>query len=511
MLRDGNDGWWSSFFVQIGTPGQTVQLLPGTSSSAGDTTWVVIDQGCSVTNSNLTGCPYGRGELFQSNFSSTWSVQQLGGGGLYSLNTFEESSLGLSGNAYYGFDTVNLGLPGAGLPSLTHQIVAGYATNDFWIGSLGLSPIPFNFTSLDDPQPSLVSSLRNQSLIQSLSWAYTAGAYYKSPPVLGSLTLGGYDTTRFVANNATFAFGADFSRDLLVGLHTISYDTDGSTPLLATSIDVFIDSMVTQLWLPTEVCQAFEQAFNLIWHETASLYLISEDTHNSLLAQNPSFIFTIGASGGIPGDTVNISLPYAAFDLNVSKPMAGAPSRYFPLKRAENYTQYTLGRVFLQEAYVVADYDRQNFSVSQALFPSTSVAQNLAAIEAPEGGSSIQRQRGISKSAIAGTVIGAVVALTVCLAFLFWYRTCQARKNKTTETPMYFVNHKATEHLYGNQLPLAELDNAAGLRELDAGQTVKPELAATRGHWERHELAQNDVQDSGSHDVPAVELEAHVG
>jgi hypothetical protein len=35
---DGIDGAWSTFHVQVGTPGQAVRLLPGTSASAGDTT-----------------------------------------------------------------------------------------------------------------------------------------------------------------------------------------------------------------------------------------------------------------------------------------------------------------------------------------------------------------------------------------------------------------------------------------------------------------------------------------
>lgn len=38
LYWDGIDGAWSTFHVQVGTPGQTLRLLPGTSASAGDTT-----------------------------------------------------------------------------------------------------------------------------------------------------------------------------------------------------------------------------------------------------------------------------------------------------------------------------------------------------------------------------------------------------------------------------------------------------------------------------------------
>ncbi|KAK4896171.1 hypothetical protein LTR49_028179 [Elasticomyces elasticus] len=310
--------------------------------------------------------------------------QRLANGGLFQLNTFEESLLGLSGNAYYGFETINLSLPGSGLPTLQSQVIAGFASNAFWLGSLGVSPVPFNFTNLDEPQPSMMGTLKKQSLIPSTSWAYTAGAYCKNPPVLGSLTLGGYDTTRFQPNNVSFAFYSDFSRDLQVSLQSIIYDTVGSPPLLASSIDIFIDSLVAEIWLPINVCQAFESAFDLHWDNTAQLYIVDDNVHNALLAQNPTFTFNMGQAGGAGGaGTVDIVLPYAAFDLNVTQPLVGATSRYFPLKQAQNSTEYILGRTFLQEAYIVADYDRQNFSVFQAVSPSPSVSQDIVAFHPP--------------------------------------------------------------------------------------------------------------------------------
>lgn len=143
--------------------------------------------------------------------------------------------LGLSGNAYYGFDVVRLGGTfNPGLPTLKNQLIAGIADNDFWIGSLGLSPTAFNFSSLNDPVPSLLGSLRNARLVPSTTWAYTAGMPYREPPVYGSLTLGGYDDSRRSGQNSvSIPFGTDTSRDLLVGLQSITYDTLGSSPLLS--------------------------------------------------------------------------------------------------------------------------------------------------------------------------------------------------------------------------------------------------------------------------------------
>lgn len=75
-----------------------------------------------------------------------------------------ESAVGLDGNAYYGFDRVELGY---GAPTLLNQLVAGIATNDFWLGSLGLSALAFNISDFTDPIPSLLSNLKNHSAIAS--------------------------------------------------------------------------------------------------------------------------------------------------------------------------------------------------------------------------------------------------------------------------------------------------------------------------------------------------------
>ncbi|KAG4439853.1 hypothetical protein IFR05_004666 [Cadophora sp. M221] len=537
LYWDGDDGWWSTFQIQVGTPGQTVRLLPGTSASAGSTIWVVgtrftenqtctdsdevISEGCVDVNPTLENCADERGYLFQSNLSTTWSTQGLQNGidgAIFSLNTYEETLLGRSGNGSYGYDTINLGIPGTGLPSLQKQVIAGIWTNDFFLGNLGLSPVPFNFTTLNDPQQSMLSSLYNQSLIPSRSWAYTAGAHYKSPPVFGSLTLGGYDATRLKPNNLNLAFGADFSRDLLVSLQSVTYDTAGSSPLLASNIDVFINSLITEIWLPTSVCEAFAQQFNLTWNEQGQLYLVGEDAHAALVKQNPTFTFKIGRAGG-GGETVDIVIPYAAFDLNLTAPIVGGDARYFPLKQAQNSTQYTLGRTFLQEAYVIADYERHNFSVSQATFPPTSVSASLVAIYPPDinGGSqtnttvtSPQKEDGLKAGAIAGIAIGGVVGLAVVvIAALLWNKK-RKRRHELADTSIPRPGEKHTQTIVDVTPDAAkpELDgNRTNVHEMNEQRYVPPELPAYEGSWGRHEL----VQEDSIHELDGGEIQPATG
>lgn len=143
----------------------------------------------------------------------------------------------------------------------------------------------------------------------------------------------------------------DMSRDLVVGLQAISFSdaTRTNDALLHTGILTFIDSSIPHIWLPIEACQRFEDSFGIEWNSTIERYLVNHTLHSQLQKQNASVSFIIGNDVN-GGSTVNITFPYASFDLNISAPFVDTTQYYFPLRRAANDTQYTLGRTFLQEA-----------------------------------------------------------------------------------------------------------------------------------------------------------------
>ena len=141
----------------------------------------------------------------------------------------------------------------------------------------------------------------------------------------------------------------DYTRDMVVALQSISYSGSSSTTLLSDAIDIFIDSTDPNIWLPEEACDAFEEAFGLELDEDSGLYLVNETHRNSLLDSDAEVSFRLSDGKG-GGETVSVTLPYAAFDLRAEYPLVEDASYYFPLKRAANSTQYTLGRTFLQEA-----------------------------------------------------------------------------------------------------------------------------------------------------------------
>ncbi|KAH7058999.1 peptidase aspartic [Macrophomina phaseolina] len=467
---DGNDGPWSTFAITIGTPSQSLRLLPATGQSA---LWPVLPEGCLNDNRSETACSDARGKVYLRNQSTTWVEQ-----GIYALSTlFVEHQLGIASDAraVYGFDTVGLGWPTYGLPSLDNQVVGGIADKSIYEGVFPLSPRPVNFTDLNDPKPTVMQTLVNQSIIPSTSWSYTAGSYYRSPKVFGSLTLGGKDTSRYVDNNISIPFGPDISRDLLCAVQSVTTNVS-STPLMSSANFWFIDSLVASMWFPEDVCTAFEDAFGIQWDDENSIYLINDTQHATLLDQKAAVTMRIGANT-TTSETVDIVLPYESLAMNASWPVYPNATRYFPLQRAVNDSQYTLGRAFLQNAYVIADYDHQNFSVHQALFPDSSATQNIVPIQSV---TVTKQESGLSNGAIAGIAVGAVAVVAI-LALIFWlaYRRKKQRQEKEATAATEAAEAEAAEKTQN------EMDSGRDGRPGDAGVGNKTELEADNA---RHEM-----------------------
>ena len=104
-------------------------------------------------------------------------------------------------------------------------------------------------------------------------------------------------------------------------LQSITTDKGSPSNLLPDgSISIFIDSTVPQIWLPESACAAFEQAFGIKYNDKYHRYFITSQQRQTLLSQNAQITFTIGPDRS-GGQTVDITLPYQAFDLQVNFPI----------------------------------------------------------------------------------------------------------------------------------------------------------------------------------------------
>ncbi|KAF2831406.1 acid protease [Ophiobolus disseminans] len=481
----GNDGTWSTFYVHVGTPPQTFHVLP---NIVGQTLYVPLDRDCE--RMNLSDCGGQRGvEIFQArkslgyqkNASTTWNEV-----GTYRMGL--GANLGLTGNAYYGYDSFGFGpMPSSENIELEKLPVAAYVTPDLWIGQLGLSSSPIIMGEKDKPE-SLLARLKQEGRIPSLSFGYQAGSPYRFTKVIGSLVFGGYDRSR---QSKTLTIPSTL--DTIVGVQGItSKFTNGTTTnLLDSGIIATIDTNTQDVWLPASVCDRFASAFGLRYFPDADRYIVSDTTRAALQASSPTLTFTIGTSAS-GGNTITIDIPYAAFDLQAKYPIFGTPTYYFPLKRAANETQFTLGRAFLQEVYLSVDWERDIFNISQATFNSPPLAQELVTIEpvnktkplVPRPGQPASISKKLSTGAIAGIAIGVIAIILLVVGLVWWlYRRKQNAKKEEQTSQTLPIDEKQDAELGVNPVTKPPVESRTDL-ELEGLMMV--EMYAPHGDHEMY-------------------------
>ena len=222
------------------------------------------------------------------------------------------------------------------------------------------------------------------------------------------------------------------------------WDRNQVTLLQPAQADLFtIDSSTPFLWLPEAVCTQVEKTLGLTYDGDLELYTFGNRSgqYETLVNWNLTFQFTIA---DLPGssNSLALKLPYAAFDLELTYPYPGLnatenspPMKYFPLRKAINSTQYTIGRAFLQETYLVIDYERNNFSIYNAKFPPNALQDiNLVDITRPENSTfkwpTTASASRLSEGAIAGVAVGSSAVLTLFTLGLYYsYRALERRIN----------------------------------------------------------------------------------
>ncbi|PQE12311.1 acid protease protein [Rutstroemia sp. NJR-2017a BVV2] len=489
---EGVDGEWSTFNLRIGTPAQSVRVIASTNSPA---TLVVLPGGCTTNAIDPvpSDCASSRGGTFNNELSTSWDNQ-----GIFGINGVSygfEANLGYDFDAQYGLDTLGLGYAdGADSPVLKNQTVAAYGmASPLYTGIFGLGTQPVIYQTFGNISvPSFFRSLRDQKLIPSLSWSYTAGAKYRlKAGQFAQLIFGGYDTSRFQPNSVSFSINADVTRDLLVGIQSIIYQGETSTALLPSPIYAFVESTDPNIWLPKSACLLFEKAFGLTWNDTLSMYLLNSTQHTLLSGSNPTVTFSL-ANTISGGSTVNIQLPFSAFALRASYPFVSNDTYYFPLKRASNETQYTLGRTFLQEAYLTVDYDRGNFSIHQCSWID-GAASTIIPIESPSStsrnGTSDTDHTHSSTSVKPGLIIGIVFGVLAFLGLVLALILFLLRRQRLTR-------HKRHSQLLASHHALTNMQTRNDDKGLDTKHSsintnISSTIKSTNSHYDQQQQSPN--------------------
>ncbi|KAL1618752.1 hypothetical protein SLS56_010443 [Neofusicoccum ribis] len=318
-----------------------------------------------------------------------------------------------------------------------------------------------------------------------------------SGDVHGSLILGGYDPFRFNNDSSlNISFSNSDDQFLKVQVKTIT-SSAGQTDISLSGFIANVEFAFSFMWLPRQVCDVFASTFGLEWNATLQLYFVNDIAHKKNSAEKSSIIFDVCN----PHDQQfcsKFSFPYAAFALNATYPLVPDSEwqRYFPIKRAANSSQCTLGRVFLQETHLFADFDNGWFNISQARFDNSGAHQIVTVFDAEStttNGTQSGNQ-GLSGGKMAAIIAGSIGALLLALAS--WILLAR-RKNRwpfrPPAPPPPPPETFAKAELEGTGRPWIELSEAERLemhaqeppKELpDANATLSAELPGTTPLYE---------------------------
>ncbi|KAF2432156.1 acid protease [Tothia fuscella] len=460
---DGNDGPWSSFALSIGSPEQTIRVLASTSlpeifviSSEGPTS---IGECPTNTTTGLLfngsyDCYNSRGGLFNLTASTTYHPEQAYNVGDYPAFGYRNIT------APSGSDALTLSSSSDTTIILQRMGLAQLSDlNSSWLGLLGLDS-----GQMKNSRPSLIQNLKLANVIPSMSFGYTAGSVNRNVSSNASLVLGGYDQNRFRRNNVSFPFWEDSERALMVEIQSITissnqgsvavYEGKIKTALSAEGyLGVRVDSTRPYIILPSGICETIAQTLSLTYDSTTEHYLINKTTHEQNLKNNPVLTFIINPPPFQRSSNVSITLPYSSLALKLGFPIfaPGNESMYFPIRQGLSFTQHLLGRAFLQESYLVVDYERHSFSIHQVEWANPkaaavslikpilpSLSGQGSTFEAHDGDkarsselNSPKPRRHLSAIEILAIVLATIILITfICLAGFCFRRYSRMRKAK---------------------------------------------------------------------------------
>ncbi|KAF2281134.1 acid protease [Westerdykella ornata] len=492
---DGNDGNWSTFIINAGDVdgtghGQNFRVLISTSSSV--TQLPMQADWCSDRD-----CAQKRGlEIFESrqplglqaDSSRGWTQD-----GLYNQPLpYWWSGRNLNGT--YGWINIGLGPSSPSSSVLEKQIVVGNAQQEFFMGSFGLG-IGAVKTAGEAQSPFLDNFAYNNQT-PSRSFGYTAGAFYRNRGTPGNLVLGGYDRSR-IGGGISIPMVSNQNYTLLVGVQSVEYhpdrDVDANDFSLTSDTPAFlaaIDSTLPYLWLPDALCDQFADKFQLQYDDRRNMYTVNQSAINYNRQQNATVTFKIGANQKASNDVTTITLPYSAFDLLASDPIFPNRTRYFPIKKSPNGI-YVLGRAFLQETYLIVDYERANFTIAPALFSDPLPQPEIISIFSkdykppgsdPAASNNDSGNSSLPPGAIAGIVVGVVVLLVLLgiIAFFLWKRRREAKQR--AHYAKQFPPYHQHDHSDIDTTAAGEQIKHRRVSELESDTPGSPPLS-TRGYY----------------------------
>lgn len=388
------------------------------------------------------------------------------------------------------FDTITFSEQGGGTLARTNGSVI--AADEFYqelpngkmlnqsVGILGLGPTRDEMRGEEDySHPSLLEQLKADRKISTASYSLHVGSVALDQP--GSLILGGYEQNRVIGQPGVFSrtenntglLGTPFMYllDVVIGVEIGDSPFDSKGPISVYSglndktlgsdakglyerIDnppgsvlVTPNPAVPYIYLPPGTCEQAQRHLPVRYYPNVGFYLWdTSDPQFSRIVTSPAYLGFILSD--MTGANITIKVPFALLNLTLTPPLVSEPMTYFPCMNAgADVGVWSLGRAFLQAAFLAVDFKANHTYLAQAAGPgmTESVIKEFTEDDFSIEGSGIgladswekhwtvlpgeeDAGGGLSAGAIAGIVVGVVVVLGAVAAVIFWRRRSQARE-----------------------------------------------------------------------------------
>jgi hypothetical protein len=484
---DGVDGQWTSFSIQAG--GQRSQILRLYPSFSLSEVYAIHPNGC-PDNSTFNGfsCDLSRGGIYNHSASLTYvdgSKYKLGDYATFRNYGFDQ----LTG--LLGWESFKLSLPKAQddqttHPDIEHVVIAQISDYKLsWLGLFGLDIRPSNLSELggrQSPQANILSTLKRQNMIPSLSWAYTAGSRWHGRGSQGSLTLGGYDERRMIRNEVEFPFGEDSEKRHLAWVESVVWTEQSRTfsfdASSGSNYTTHIDPTQPFIYFPSAIYDELSTNPNFQYDNHTSRLIVTDDKIAMFKTKAPQLKISITPLDRLhkPGQSVEISLPTESLLQRVDYPIAQKNQSlwYVPIRRANDSSQYVLGRAFLQNAYLVSDYERNSYSMHQATVEEGNGPDPLIHPILMSKSSTLESWKTsshhLSQASIAGIATGASLATILIIVWIF---ICVVRRRRRNAIPSSTNSEEAKRQskIMDNEPRFQEIGN--GLQKYEASGTSR--------------------------------------
>lgn len=291
--------------------------------------------------------------------------------------------------------------------------------------------------------------------------------------LLGALAFGGYHANRIVPHAYQFPFYSDTEAALTLSVREMSLsNSNGSQIFTSPPFPAAVDSTRPYIYLPGNAYESILRSLQLKLDPSSNHVLITNKQHASLLNQNFSLNFMLvsyadaGSKSAIP---VNISLPYSSLAMKLSYPYVPAANDtwYLPIRmgnESDSNSNYVLGRTFLQEAYLIANYDKNYFKVHQVNWTTADPSKDsIMPIDLDV--------TSLSKNVIiAAAVAGTVVFLLLVFLFSCFILRRRRRQQKKLEKEQILTSPTSSGD---RESKLMEADSAT-VHEMPSSVVVEP-------------------------------------